>query len=152
MPTIVSMQAFREALPLFADSNKYEDWMVTFWLDVAEKVHNADRWGDLLPAGIQLYVAHHIVADYNMAREAARGGSVGMRTGVISAESGDKVSASYDVGVGSEAGAGHFNTTKWGQRWWALAQIHGAGPIQSGVPSGGDGAFGAWAGPPYALW
>lgn len=146
----VTVQQFQAAFPVFSDSNKFPEPQVQFWLDLADKVHNADRWGDVLSTGIMLYVAHHLSGDYMATKEVARGGAPGLRSGVISSEGGDNVNVSFDTTIGSEEGAGHFNTTIFGKRWFALAQLHGAGPVQVGLPSGGDVMSSAWAGPPVA--
>lgn len=144
----VTVQQFQTAFPAFSDSNKFPEAQVQFWLDFADQMHNADRWGGMLANGIMLYVAHHLSGDYMAMREAARGGAPGLRSNVISSEGGDNVNISFDTTSSSEEGAGHFNSTIYGKRWYALAQLHGAGPVQVGIPSGGDVMSGAWAGPP----
>lgn len=148
----VTIAQFRDKLPAFEDSNKYPDSSVQFWLDVAVKMHNAERWGNMLDTGIVLYTAHHVVGDALAAMEGARGGAPGMRGGMIASESGADVSVSFDTTSASEKDAGHWNSTVYGRRWYRLSRLFGAGPVQVGAPSGGDVVFSAWAGPPPTVW
>lgn len=149
----VTIQAFRETLPMFADSNTFDDPTLQFWLDLGDKLHNADRWGDLLATGIQLFAAHYISVDAVMAKEAARGAPVGLRGGAIVSESGDSVSISFDNSGTNEDGAGHWNQTVWGKRYYRLMRLVGAGPVQVGAETGGvNVSSSAWAGPPYGIW
>lgn len=149
---MATIAQFRDAFPAFADSAKFTDPTVQFWLDVAAQQHNAERWGGMLDAGIMLYAAHHVAGDYQAGREAARGGTPGQRQGMVTSESGDSVSVSFDVSGTTEQDAGHWNSTIYGRRWYRLSRLFGAGPVQVGVGSGGDAALSAWAGPPSGLY
>lgn len=143
---VVTVARFREVMKgtPFATSEVYEDPMVEFWLDVAEKVHDPLRWKTLLEKGICLYAAHHLVGDALANKEAERGGIGGLRSGMITSESGDSVSVSYDVSSVTEGeSAGHFNSTVYGRRWYHLARLFGAGALVVGT---GGGAGNAWPG------
>lgn len=146
----ITIAQFRSALPMFADSGKYPDPDVQFWLDVADAqlLPRAERWANLLTLGMQMFVAHYITVDALMMAEGNMGGPMGIRSGAIASESGDKVSVSYDLTGTTEEGAGQWNQTVWGKRFWQLSQMVGAGPVQVSPESGGDNvSASAWAGP-----
>lgn len=146
----VTIDTFRTKLPLFEDSNVYDDITLQFWLDAADLFVGEQRWGDVRPLGIQMYVAHMITVDALMAKEVAMGGIGGLRGGMVTSESGDSVSVSYDLTGSSEADGGHWNQTVYGRRYIRMMRLMGAGPVQVGVPSPSELLLSqtvAWPGP-----
>lgn len=140
MPVTVS--SFRASFPAFADQSKHPDAAVQFWLDLAYKRHNAERWGDLLDQGIQLYVAHELSVDL------ASGAVAGQIAGNITSKSVGGVSYSRDVSSAMEPDGGYMNLSSFGLRWRQLVRLIGAGPLQVGTPSPNDPIYAqAWAGP-----
>lgn len=142
----VTAASFRAVMTAFADQAKYPDPVVQFWLDLAYKRHNADRWGDLLDAGIQLYVAHELALDQ------ASGGTAaavpGQVTGNITSRSVGGVSYTRDISSATEPDGGYMNLTTFGLRWRNLVKMVGAGPLQVGTPGPEDLRYSqAWAGP-----
>lgn len=136
----------------FKDSAVYPDPDVQFWLAAAKTLLVAERWGgedsDLYKLGTQCFVAHYITVDALMTKEATMGGVGGLRAGPIASEGGDKVNVSFDMASVSEDGGGHWNQTVWGKRYYRLARMVGAGPVQVSAESGGDTvSASAWAGP-----
>lgn len=149
----MTIEQFRQAMPAFSDSAVFDDPSVQFWLDAADKLLSAERWGDLLSLGRNLFVAHYVTVDALMAKEAGMGGIGGLRGGAITSEGGDSVNVSFDVAGAAEVGAGHWNQTVWGKRYIRLAWLVGAGPVHVGAGSGGDNvSASAWAGPLIGPW
>ena len=139
---------FRKAFPVFENRKQYPDAQVNFWLMVAYARLRAARWGSLMDAGIQLFVAHNIVLDKRAADAAKRGGDPGIKVGALSGSSVGDVAVSYDVSASTIAGAGHWNQTTYGTRYLELERIVGAGPIQLGVGCVSPLSGMAWSGPP----
>lgn len=146
----ITIAQFRTALKAFEDSAKYPDSDLQFWLNVADAqiLPRAERWGNLLESGIQMFVAHYITVDALMLAEGRMGGPMGLRPGAIASEGGDKVNVSFDMTSVAEEGGGHWNQTIWGKRFYRLSRMVGAGPVQVSPESGGDNvSASAWAGP-----
>jgi hypothetical protein len=127
----MDISAFRLAFPEFADEAKYPDAMITFWSSAGLLLLNEARWGDLLTHGLWLYVAHNIVlgsADMASGDSGAYPGKgVG---GIVTNNSVDGVSVSYDTNSITLDGAGNYNSTKYGREFWQLAMIVGMGGQQ----------------------
>lgn len=154
MATAVSVSQFRTDFAVFADSCVYPDPMVLFWLAVADKVLNADRWNDMRVTAIELFVAHQVAIGANDLLAAKRNAIPGMVQGVLTSESVDKVSAAYDASSVTYKDAGFWNMTSYGIQLWYLIQMFGAGPVMIGM--GTDSAYGsftsasgAWPGPTF---
>lgn len=126
----VDEKRFRSDLPEFSDGAKYTSGSVNFWLAVAQQLNNPARWGTLLPVGIELLAAHYMLGEAQALATANAGGFPGLATGPVGSKSVSQVSISYAVQAALEDGAGSYNATIYGQRWWHLAQLIGAGPIQ----------------------
>ncbi len=121
---------FRRDFPEFADTARYPDSTVSFWLTVSESLVNPCRWGVLTDQGIELCTAHHLVLAARDQQAAAVGGIPGQMTGPLSSKAVDKVSASYDTGAGTIDDGGFWNLTTYGVRYLTLARMMGAGGIQ----------------------
>ena len=150
--TAPTAQAFRKDLPEFADTTRYPNAVLDYWLGIGAQIVNAQRFGDLTNPQIESFAAHNITLERRAIDEAERGGQVGMGVGILTSKSVDKASASYDVSTGAETGAGFYNQTIYGKRYWQMLRLHGAGGIQVGVgfPPGPLSSFNAWAGPWFA--
>lgn len=146
----ITVAQFREDFPEFTDATVYPDSAFTLWYGVAVKMLNADRWGNMLDIGTELYAAHQLALEARAFAEASAGGIPGAQVGPLNSKSVDKVSMGYDTSAGIEADAGHWNLTIYGTRFIRLAKMMGMGPVQIGV---GDGsldplsALNAWSGP-----
>lgn len=146
---------FRTDYPEFADTTQYTDSSINYWINVAGLLLNAQRWGNALDLGTELFIAHHIAIETLNQQTAGVGGIPGLSKGAVSAESVDKVSLSYDVNSTIELNAGHWNLTTFGTRFIHLARMMGAGPVQIGACGGGLAGSvngGAWPGvltPPW---
>lgn len=128
----VTPSQFTTDFPAFADATKYSPAMITLWATAADLLLDPTRWGDLYTLGEELFIAHNLILDGMAGAEAARGGLVGFAKGPVASEGGDKVSISYAVTAAMEEGAGHWNMTTFGMRYWDLMRMAGAGTVQVG--------------------
>jgi hypothetical protein len=126
----VSITQFRSDFPEFADSTKYSDAMVAFWLNVAATLVNVQRWASLAVAGQELVTAHYLVIAARDETAAANGTPPGQVVGLQTAKSVADLSASYDYQYSVVQGAGFWNQTSYGQRYFSLARLFGAGGLQ----------------------
>jgi hypothetical protein len=139
---------FRTNFPAYANVTRFPDESITFWLTLAYALFPADRWGDILDFGVQLYAAHNLALEAMAEKQGANGGIPGAATGMLNSKSVDKVSAGYDTASVAEEFAGNYNLTTYGMRLWRLIQQFGAGPIQVGAgPGCAPASQIAWYGP-----
>ncbi len=146
----VTPASFRADFPAFGDPTRYPDSSVAFWTTVALKFLNADRWGDALDVGTELFVAHNLVLEFQAQTASSNGAAPGMSQGMVNSKSVDKVSVGYDTGSAAELDAGHWNLTIYGQRYVRMSRMMGAGGIQLGVPCAApnfSASSQAWPGP-----
>lgn len=149
----VTAASLRANFPAFADAAVYPDSAINYWLSLAGKLLNVDRWGDLLDDGSQLFVAHNLVLEKQSAEAARDGNDPGEQTGPTASKAVGPVNVSYDTQAAIELNAGHWNMTTYGTRFIRLARMVGAGPVQLGIGSAPAGSSGPWAGPfPWGLW
>jgi len=128
---MLTVQGFRAAFPQFTEE-LFADGRVGFYLRLAEKQLDRERWDDWWIDGCFLHAAHHLTLE----REAnkAKDG-----TGGIAAAAGPVIGSSKTVGGVSKSenragaaatanlNAGHWNDTIYGKQYWQMAQIVGAG-------------------------
>ena len=133
----VTVAQFRGDLPAFKDSNVVDDPTIQFWLNFADQFHDTDRWGTWITMGIEMFTAHHASLDAEAQGDAARGLPPGFSKGVLNSESVDKASAGYDTSSVLDPNAGHWNLTIYGQRYYRLVKMVGAGPMQVSGGCGG---------------
>ena len=132
---MITVQQFRADFPEFVSTTMYPNSGIQFWLNFAYKMINAERFGDQLDVGAELFTAHFIVLEANAALTSVNGGIPGQSGGVLASKSVDKVSVSYDTGAGTEQGAGHWNLTNYGTRFKWMINMFGAGGLQLGIGS-----------------
>lgn len=141
----ITVANFRTSFPEFTDAPKYPDSQIQFWLDVGTLLVNAERWGDLTYLGVFLFAGHNLALEYQAIKTSATGGIPGLSSGLLSSKSVDKVAAGYDTATGSEIGGGHWNLTIYGKRYYRMAKLLGAGPVQVSVPDS-EVSVAAWPG------
>ncbi len=141
--------SFRQSFKEFANAETYPPDDVALWLDIAYKMLNASRWGNILDLGAQLFAAHNLALEARAKKEAENGAPPGGNVGPITSKSVDKVSVSYDTASGIEPDAGHWNLTIFGTRFIKMARMMGAGPVQVGAGGCIDplSSANAWSGP-----
>jgi hypothetical protein len=145
-----SVTGLREAFTEFGDTTNYPDSFVEYWIGVGEILLPADRWSTMLDHGIYLYACHEMALEAHAVRTAANGGVPGQNLGILTNKSVDKVSMGYDASSAANKDAGHWNLTIYGNRFYRLMMMFGAGPIQVG--SNGSNldplsSNNAWTGP-----
>lgn len=143
----ISPQQFRVDYNEFNSSVTYPNSALSFWLDIAYRQLNADRWGTSIDIGAELFVAHHLSIEARAQAESQAGGIPGGQVGPINSKSVDKVSIGYDTGAGIQPDAGHWNLTVYGTRFIRMARMMGAGPLFIGVGAVPAGNGLAWPGP-----
>lgn len=149
----ITVDQFRTNFPEFSDANAYLDETVQFWFDIAALFMNAPRWGAALDIGTQLYAAHNLSLQYNATSLGAARQAPGSIVGTQTNGSIDKVSWARDASAAMMEGAGAYNLSSYGLRWYQMMKLMGAGAIQVGVPSASDQYYdGAWPGPFPAPW
>lgn len=126
----VPTATFRAYFPAFADPLKYPDDICRFYLDLAFGMVRSERWGDAFPTGQMLWAAHFITLDADDAAAAAAGKPAGSVSGLATSKSVGSVSVGYDMTTASEEGAGHWNQTLYGRRFWRMTRLAGMGGIQ----------------------
>lgn len=130
--TMLTVQGFRESFPHFTEE-LFPDARVGFYLKLAGKQLDPERWSDWWIDGCHLHAAHNLTLE----REAAKSAD---GTGGMAVGAGPVVSASYAVGGVSKSesragaasatpAAGQWNLTVYGQRYWDMAQLVGAGGL-----------------------
>lgn len=120
----------REDFPEFADTSMFPDGQVNFWLGVGRTFLNAERWGDSLDFGLELFAAHHLSVAAKDQATASSGGVPGQVSGPLASKSVNKVSASYDTGAATMENASFWNMSRYGIQFYRLAMMIGAGGIQ----------------------
>jgi hypothetical protein len=121
----VTVADFRARFPAFADTAKYPDEAVQFWLDTGYQMLPPLVWGEQLDLGVQLYVAHNMTMD---ARGAAAG--IGGSGGVVSSKSVKGTSIGYDTSLGLERDAGAWAGSTYGNRFYQMMMMFGIGGVQ----------------------
>jgi hypothetical protein len=132
---------FRTDFPEFANTLAYPDSELTVWMNVASIMlqPNAQRWGNLLTIGIELAAAHWLI----LAMRDLNAAVPGTATGLLSSKGVADLSMSYDYSRTTLADAGFWNLSSYGQRFYMLVRMMGAGGIQFGGCSG-DGNTAPW--------
>jgi len=152
--------------PEFGNSTLFPVSQITFWATIAAYLLNPCRWDPaLINLGMELFIAHNVALEAFAMSAADAGGIPGISRGVVASEAGKSLSVGYDTALAGEEGAGNFNLTIYGTRFWNLMRMMGAGPIQVGISGpclaanqlflmecvailcGNGYAIGAWAGP-----
>ncbi|WP_448952136.1 DUF4054 domain-containing protein [Labrys neptuniae] len=126
----VTAAQFRLDFPEFADTAAFPDTQVTFWLNAAALFMSAERWGDCLDFGTELYIAHNLTLARQNQIAVAKGGVPGIASGRTQSKAVDKVSVSYDTGSVTIDGAGAWNMTTYGVQFYQLLLMFGAGGVQ----------------------
>ncbi len=145
--TVLTIAQFRTDFSAFANTTRFPDPELTFWLTLGNLLLNASRWGDVLNFGLELYMAHNLSLEAMAQKQAAGGGIPGAASGMLNSKSIDKVSAGYDTSSVAEEFGGNWNLTTYGQRLYRLMQQFGAGPLQIGAGPGCAPIFDTFPGP-----
>jgi hypothetical protein len=127
----ITVAQFRIDFSEFADPSLYPDSLILFWMTLAvAQVQNACRWGTLLPMAQELVTAHYVALAARDRVAGANGTLPGVPYGLAASETVGPVSVSYDYADLMIEGASAWNLTTYGQRYFALVRLVGAGGIQ----------------------
>lgn len=129
--TITDPATFRSHFPAFADTARYPDATVQFFLDLGTAMCNPDRWLNFQQYGAELVCAHFLAMQQLAMQGGATTGVPGLATGPRSSKSVSKVSVGYDVGITAIEGAGPFNYTMYGQEYWRMVLLVGTGGYET---------------------
>ena len=120
------------------------------YLDLAAKLVDEGRWGDLYDMGLMLFTAHRLVLAKRAAVAAENTGVAGGgQLGIQTSKSVDGVSVSYDVSSVTMDKAGHYNASSYGLQFVQMARMVGAGPIHVGNDTAIGNSGQAWPGVVY---
>jgi hypothetical protein len=144
MPVPTTPAEFRALAPGFSDTTAYSDADITMWLTIAGLLLTG-RWGELLGVGTVLFVEHNLQLNTLLYPGGAGTAATALR-GPVTSESAGSVSVSYDTDAALQKEAGFWNYTPYGQKFFWLMQMVGAGPVQLNTPPGGIYGACAWNG------
>lgn len=158
---MITANAFRRDFVEFVDATLYPASLISYYLRMATVLLNQSRLGGPSPTeeasqftewdfAAELFIAHHLALEMIALSESQNGGPPGVRPGVISAESVDKVSINYDNTAVIDENAGHWGLTTFGKRFIKFIRMFGAGPVQIGAPCLSNNPLdssNAWQGP-----
>jgi hypothetical protein len=154
----ITVASFRIDFPEFGSVVIYPNSVITYYLTLAGFLLSRTRFGcpvaavsnppsNMYDMATELFVAHHIAIEKQAMDAARTGGTPGVTTGPVASKSVGPVSISYSPGDVVSEGAGFWNLTVYGMRFWKLVMMFGAGPIQVGVGCAPLWNTGAWPGP-----
>lgn len=144
---------FRGQFPAFADSTKFTDTQVGFYIAMAFQLLSADRWGTMLDYGVALFTAHFLALDRQALLAPGGAGIPGTSLGIVNAGTVDKVTFGKDTASIMEENAGHWGMTSYGLQFLRFSRMMGMGPVQVGAdssygfPQAASLYAGAWPGP-----
>lgn len=127
---VFDIPKFRTEFPEFSDNVVYPNPMITLWATFAELELRTCVWKCAWPMACKLFVAHEITIAAQNAKNAASGGVPGTSGGIPNNKTVGSVSVGYDSQSTSEKDAGFYNRTTYGQQFYRLAMLYGAGAIQ----------------------
>lgn len=131
---MLTVQGFRDSFPQFSEE-LYPSARVDFYLKLAGKQLDKERWSDWWLDGCYLHAAHNLTLE----REASKSKD---GTGGINVAAGPVISSSKAVGgvsksesragtaTSGDPAAGEYNLTWYGQKYWGMRQMVGAGGLQ----------------------
>jgi hypothetical protein len=127
---MLTVAQFRSDFPEFADPSKYPDSQIVFWIALATNLVDPKRWATLAQMGVELATAHWLVVSARDRALAKMGATPGAPIGLQTSKSVADLSVSYDYTAVMAEGAGFWNQSSYGQRYFALARMFGAGGLQ----------------------
>lgn len=126
----MDIATFRAALPEFADTTKYPDALISFWLQIAVNRLNPSIWGSSLNLGL-LWLTAHLVALAKRNETSGSGAGIPGSASVMSMKQLGPGQIGYNTTLGAIPGAGAYNLTSYGIEYYTLLRIVGF----RGVPS-----------------
>ena len=112
----VTLASFRSVFPEFGDVEKYPDPAVSFWLDQAGVTLPQAFPATQVDWATMLFIAHNLT----LGKLSATGSGGAASFASVTSKSVGSVSKSMDASAVTSAGAGIWNATAYGQRFYAL--------------------------------
>lgn len=153
--TALTVADFCAKFPAFQDIDSYGVEEIAMYLAVADAMLTPRRWPEpFRTLGMGLFAAHQLILSKRDQNVSEAGGVPGAASGIVSSKSVGGVSISYDTSSGLEQGAGAWNLTPYGTRFYRLLRLVGMGGTQLGGPDLYlNDSFGpAWPGVIYPKW
>lgn len=122
--------AFRQHFPEFSDESRYPDGEIEFWATLGEMMLIQCRWGDVYDQGLELYVAHQLTVEARNKKAASAPGGIPGGAGLQSGKTVGSTSVQYDTKTATEEGAGFWNLSTYGQQFYRISRMIGAGALQ----------------------
>ena len=144
---MITSQQFRMDYPEFASTSIFPSSQIDYWLTMGYSFLNADRWGDQLTVGVELFAAHNLSLEGKAQLDAKDNGVPGYSPGLIIAKTVGPVGIKYENKVTQENNSGHWGFTIYGLRFIRIARLMGAGPMQIGIGSIPPFSGMGWNGP-----
>lgn len=134
---MIDAATFRASFPEFADTTKYPDSQINFWIGISPVYLNPCVYTDqpTLDFVTQLFVAHNISLSKLSQFAAAVGGVPGEVKGPTTSKTVDKVSYASAAQLVTLENGGAWNLTQYGIQFLQIARMWGAGGRQL-MPSG----------------
>lgn len=126
----MDISAFRKEFTEFTDTTKYPSPLITLWATVAEQMVDSCRWKGMYTTGVKLYVAHEISIAVQDIKTAKVGGAPGTSGGIANTKTVGSATIGFDSQATTEKNAGWWNRTTYGQQFYRLSRIFGAGSVQ----------------------
>jgi hypothetical protein len=132
------------AFPEFASTSVYPESQVNFWIQEAVNQLSQARFGTSYDLACMLYVAHQISLSALASRAASAGSGAGgsFSLAPVSSKSVGPVSKSMDNNLTAFAGAGDWNATPYGQRFYGLLRRFAVGPLYRVAPKAAAALYG----------
>lgn len=124
------IKSFRNSFPYFADTTKYTDARISFYQGLSEAMMDKDIWGDLYDYGVQLFIAHNLIAEDMRLLVINGGANSGVGPVSSTLRSVDGVTYSNKYMMGYYRNAGFWATSTYGQEYYDLMMLVGMRPTQ----------------------
>lgn len=125
----VTADSFRKHYREFADPVLYDGEDIDYYIGIAYSLLNANRWGNLLDYGIELWVAHNLALSGEKKEDDAdlanfSGPTTSQHVGEVGFTSSPQfiLQGLKDIGL--------FAKTTYGIQYWQMAEKIGAGGVQ----------------------
>jgi hypothetical protein len=143
----VTYFTFVATFPEFKDPSTYLQATIDEWIHLAYEQLDPHRFGRVMHLAVKLWVAHQVTLSAREVRAANAGQIVGEVRGPVTGKSVGKASISYSTETSID-GAGYWNSTTYGQRFFAMMRSFGGGPF---YVRGRGRSFGPGFRPPFGV-
>lgn len=121
--------SFINYFPAFTNQTQFPPDRVQVFIDLAN-LQVDSKFGSLQAYVAGLWAAHNIVIEEQQANSVNQGLLPGDTVGVLKTVSAGTTSTTWDTNIAVIEGAGQWNTTFYGRRYYEYNRMFGAGPTQ----------------------